>query len=105
MHIKCFNNRVRYMASKAKPKKVSLRTLETGENMYFLCKQASLFFFCETAAAAELSASLSMLREHLVHRVFGADAPLNRDCLASSTHSNSRRAKNGKPKFFFFFFP
>lgn len=42
MHIKNFNTRVRYMASKAKPKKVSLRTLETGEQVYFLCKQASL---------------------------------------------------------------
>lgn len=29
------------MASKAKPKRVSLRTLETGETVYFLCKQAS----------------------------------------------------------------
>ena len=41
MHIKNFNTRVRYMASKAKPKKVSLRTLETGEQVFFLCKQAS----------------------------------------------------------------
>lgn len=42
MHIKCFNTKVRYMASKAKPKKVSLRTLETGEQVFFLCKQVIL---------------------------------------------------------------
>lgn len=39
MHIRKFNERVKYMASKAKPKRVSLRTLETGEVVYFLCKQ------------------------------------------------------------------
>lgn len=40
IHIKRFNDRVKYMASKAKPKRVSLKTLETGETVYFLCKQA-----------------------------------------------------------------
>lgn len=39
MHIKKFQERVKYMASKAKPKRVSLRTLETGEVVFFLCKQ------------------------------------------------------------------
>ncbi|CAB1117116.1 unnamed protein product [Ectocarpus sp. CCAP 1310/34] len=39
MHIKCFHTRVKYMTSKAKPKKVSLKTLETGEQVHFLCKQ------------------------------------------------------------------
>lgn len=45
-HIKCFNNRVKYMASKARPKRVSLKTLETAETVYFLCKQASECLAC-----------------------------------------------------------
>ncbi|KAG5187220.1 kinase-like domain-containing protein [Tribonema minus] len=39
VHIRRFNDQIRFMPSKAKPKKVSIQVLETGETLNFLCKQ------------------------------------------------------------------
>ncbi|CAM9291538.1 unnamed protein product [Discosporangium mesarthrocarpum] len=39
VHIRSFYDRVQYMRSKAKPKKLSLKTVESGETVTFLCKR------------------------------------------------------------------
>ena len=69
--VKCFNNRVKYMASKARPKRVSLKTLETGETVFFLCKQASSGRRLPPAKVGEPSKTFSFTKNLLERRKCG----------------------------------